>query len=158
MRNAIHVSQYACSGHVPLRCMWSIIYLIWLSSKCRLVQLCHTCIACSVRLGEPVIFGDGSCRRMDALSEKLALPWEYLLYCRHSKVRKWCPSLPSETRGNAITQPRSHPIPKFYIFLMGWNRGWVISPCFFTFWGVEYDRPSLNPFCFSENCFLLVKY
>ena len=24
---------------------------------------------------------------------------------------------------NAITQPRSNPIPKFYIFLMGWDRG-----------------------------------
>jgi len=40
-----------------------------------------------------------------------------------------------ETRGNAVTQPRSHPIPKFYVFLMGWDRRWVIiiSPCFFTF-------------------------
>jgi len=28
-----------------------------------------------------------------------------------------------ETRGNAITQPWSHPIPQFYIFLMGWDRG-----------------------------------
>ena len=26
---------------------------------------------------------------------------------------------------NAITQPWSHPIPKFYIYLMGWTRGWV---------------------------------
>ena len=29
------------------------------------------------------------------------------------------PQKSKETRGNAITQPRSHPIPKFYIFLMG---------------------------------------
>jgi len=31
------------------------------------------------------------------------------------------------TRGNAITQPWSHPNPKFYIFLMGWDRGWVMA-------------------------------
>ena len=31
------------------------------------------------------------------------------------------PQKSEETRGNAITQPRSHPIPKFYIFLMGWS-------------------------------------
>ena len=136
-----------------------LFYLMWLSSKCRLVQLCHTCIACGVRLGEPVIFGDRSCRTMDALSEELALPWEYLLYCRHSKVRKWCPSLPSETRGNAITQPRSHPIPKFYIFVMGWKQGWVISPFYFTFWsaGVWQAIPKSFLF-FGENLFLLVKY
>ena len=35
------------------------------------------------------------------------------------------PQKSTETRGNAITQPRSHPIPKFYIFLMGWDRGWA---------------------------------
>jgi len=32
-----------------------------------------------------------------------------------------------ETRGNAITQPQSHPIPKFYIYLMGWDRGWLMA-------------------------------
>jgi len=37
------------------------------------------------------------------------------------------PQKSEETRGNAITQPRSHPIPKFYIFLMGWDRGWVMA-------------------------------
>jgi len=37
------------------------------------------------------------------------------------------PPLKKETRGNAITQPQSHPIPKFYIFLMGWDRGWVMA-------------------------------
>jgi len=26
-----------------------------------------------------------------------------------------------ETRENAITQPQFHPIPKFYILLMGWD-------------------------------------
>jgi len=31
-----------------------------------------------------------------------------------------------ETSGNANTQPRSHPIPKFYIFLMGWDRGCIL--------------------------------
>jgi len=35
------------------------------------------------------------------------------------------PQESEETRGNTITQPRSHPIPKFYIILMGWDRGWV---------------------------------
>jgi len=72
------------------------------------------------------------------------------------------PKLPvttcEETRGNAITLPRSHPIPKFHIFLMGWDRGWVMAFPLVSalFWGVEYDRPSLNPFCFSEKifCFL----
>jgi len=33
------------------------------------------------------------------------------------------PQKSKETRGNTITQPRSHPIPKFYIFLMEWDRG-----------------------------------
>jgi len=28
-----------------------------------------------------------------------------------------------ETRGNAITQPRSHPIKKMYSLGMGWDRG-----------------------------------
>jgi len=37
------------------------------------------------------------------------------------------PQKNKETRGNAITQPRSHPIPKFYIVLMGWDRGWVMA-------------------------------
>ena len=41
---------------------------------------------------------------------------------------------------------------------MGWDRGWVMAfPLVSSlFWGVEYDRPSLNPFCFSEKifCFL----
>ena len=54
--------------------------------------------------------------------------------------------------------PYSSPIPKFYIFLMGWDRGWVMAfpLVYLLFWGVEYDRPSLNPFCFSEKifCFL----
>ena len=27
---------------------------------------------------------------------------------------------PSKKERNAITYPRSHPIPKFYLFLMGW--------------------------------------
>ena len=42
---------------------------------------------------------------------------------------------------------------------MGWDRGWVMAfPLVpLLFWGVEYDKPSLNPFCFSEKifCFLL---
>ena len=48
-------------------------------------------------------------------------------------------------------------IPKFYI-LMGWDRGWVMAFPFVSslFWRVDYDRPSLNPFCFSENFLLLV--
>jgi len=33
----------------------------------------------------------------------------------------------AKKQGNAITQPRSHPIPKFYIFLIGWDRGWVMA-------------------------------
>jgi len=37
------------------------------------------------------------------------------------------PQKSKETGGNAITQRRSHPIPKFYIFFMGWDRGWVIA-------------------------------
>ena len=51
-----------------------------------------------------------------------------------------------------------YPIPKFYIFLMGWVRGWVMEfpPCFFTFWGVEYDRPSVNPFFVFRRKFLLL--
>jgi len=47
-----------------------------------------------------------------------------------------CHTLPlrksEETRGNAITQPRSHPIPKFF-HGMGPRLGNSISPCFFTF-------------------------
>jgi len=31
------------------------------------------------------------------------------------------PQPSEETRGNVITQPQSHPIPNFYIFLMGWD-------------------------------------
>jgi len=44
---------------------------------------------------------------------------------------------------------------KFYIFLMEWDRGWVMAFPLVSllFWGVEYDRPSLNPFCFSEKIF-----
>ena len=40
---------------------------------------------------------------------------------------------------------------------MGWDWGWVMTfPLVSSLgWGVEYDRPSLNPFCFSENFFLL---
>jgi len=37
------------------------------------------------------------------------------------------PQKSEETRGNAITQPWFHPIPKFYIILMGWDRGWVMA-------------------------------
>jgi len=41
---------------------------------------------------------------------------------------------------------------------MGWDRGWVMAfPLISSlFWGVEYDGPSLNPFCFTEKifCFL----
>jgi len=33
-----------------------------------------------------------------------------------------------------------------------------ISPCFFTFWGVEYDKPFLNPFCFSEKIFCILLF
>ena len=42
--------------------------------------------------------------------------------------------------------------------LMGWDRGWVMAFSLISslFWGVEYDRPSLNPFRFSENIFLLL--
>ena len=32
-----------------------------------------------------------------------------------------------ETRENAITQPWSHLILKFYIFFMGWDQGWVMA-------------------------------
>jgi len=44
------------------------------------------------------------------------------------------PQKSEETRGNAITQPQSHPIPKFYIFIneMEPRLGNGISPCFFT--------------------------
>ena len=43
---------------------------------------------------------------------------------------------------------------------MGWDRGWVMAFPLVSllFWGVEYDRPSLNPFCFSEKIFLLLVY
>jgi len=45
-------------------------------------------------------------------------------------------------------------------FLMGWDRGWVMPFLLVSllFWGVEYDRPSLNPFFFSEKifCFLYI--
>ena len=67
-----------------------------------------------------------------------------------------------KTRGNAITQPRSHLIPKFDILLKGWDWGWVMAFLLVSllFWGVEYDRPSLNPFCFLEKifCFLSVSF
>jgi len=35
------------------------------------------------------------------------------------------PQKSEEARGNAITQPQSLPIPKFYIFLKGWDQGLV---------------------------------
>ena len=60
------------------------------------------------------------------------------------------PQKSEETRGNAIIQPRSHPIPKFFNG-MGLRLGNRISPCSSHFWDAEYDRPSLNPFCFSEK-------
>jgi len=44
---------------------------------------------------------------------------------------------------------------------MGLRLGNGISPRFFSFVrGGEYDRPSLNPFCFSEKiiCFLFVSF
>ena len=36
---------------------------------------------------------------------------------------------------------------------MGPRLGISISPCSFAFWGVKYDRPSLNPIYFSEKIF-----
>jgi len=43
------------------------------------------------------------------------------------------PQKSEETRGNAITKPQSHPIPKFYIFINGMEPSLSngISPCFF---------------------------
>jgi len=45
---------------------------------------------------------------------------------------------------------------------MGWDWGWAMAfPLVSShFWGVEYDRPSLNPYCFSEKifCFLFVSF
>ena len=43
---------------------------------------------------------------------------------------------------------------------MGWDRGWVMAfPLVpLLFWGVEYDRPSLNPFCFPEKIFCFLYY
>ena len=44
-----------------------------------------------------------------------------------------------ETRENVITQPRSHPIPKFYILLMGWDRSRVMAfPLVSSLWESEY--------------------
>jgi len=57
-----------------------------------------------------------------------------------------------------LTVP-SHPIPKFYIFNgMGLRLGNSISLVSSLSGGVEYDRPSLNPFLFfGENfCFLYI--
>ena len=46
--------------------------------------------------------------------------------------------------------------------VMEWDRGWVMAfPLVSSLcWGVEYDRPYLNPFCFSEKifCFLIVRF
>ena len=49
-----------------------------------------------------------------------------------------------ETRGNAITQPQSHPIKNSCLFY------------FFEGWNKMTARPSLNPFCFPKKsfCFL----
>ena len=61
-----------------------------------------------------------------------------------------------KARGNAITQPQSHPIKENVEFRdgMGPRLANDISPCFFTFLrdGV-YDRPSLNLLSFSEKIF-----
>jgi len=68
------------------------------------------------------------------------------------------PQKSKETRGNAITQPRSHPITKFYIFLMGWDRGWVMAfplfICFFEGWNMTAIPKSF--LFFGENFLLLV--
>ena len=54
------------------------------------------------------------------------------------------------TRGNAITQPRSHPIPKFYIFLMGWDRGFFAS-CYLSALACMNHRASMmTDLCFSR--------
>jgi len=37
------------------------------------------------------------------------------------------PQKSAETRGNAITQPRSHPIKKMWNLGMGWDRGRVMA-------------------------------
>jgi len=37
------------------------------------------------------------------------------------------PQKSKETRGNAITQPRSHPIKQMQNLGMGWDRGWVMA-------------------------------
>jgi len=72
------------------------------------------------------------------------------------------PQNSEETRGSAITQPQPCPIIKNVEFRDGieLRLGNGTSPCFFLFFlGVEHDRPSLNPFCFSEKifCFLFVE-
>jgi len=58
-------------------------------------------------------------KKQNIFSEKQKGFWDRLSYSTPQKSE--------ETRGNAITQPQSHPIPKFYIFLMGWNRGCVMA-------------------------------
>ena len=65
----------------------------------------------------------------------------------------------SKSWGNAITQPQSYPIPKFYILNgMGLRLGNGISNCFFVLWEVEYDRPFINlSLFFRENILLFCK-
>jgi len=61
-----------------------------------------------------------------------------------------------ESRGNAITQPWSHPIPSLNsTFLMGWNRGWIMA---FLRGGVWQAIPKSSFPFFGENILLLVRY
>jgi len=61
-------------------------------------------------------------------SKKLTNKKQKILFEKHKRFRDGLsystPQKSKETRGNAITQPWSHPIP---IFLMGWDRGWVMA-------------------------------
>jgi len=64
-----------------------------------------------------------------------------------------------ETRGNAITQPRSHPLKKCRI-RDGWDRGWVMAFPLVSllFREVEYDVQAIpkSLLFFGENFLLLV--
>ena len=65
------------------------------------------------------------------------------------------PPLKKAKKQGEMPLPSLGPIPKFYIFLMGWDRGWVMAfPLVSSLLrGVEYDRPSLNPFVFRRKSF-----
>ena len=46
------------------------------------------------------------------------------------------PQRSRETKGNAITHPRSHPIPKLYILIIEWDRGLVMAFPYFEGWNI----------------------